>query len=131
MKCALISRHIFFTVAVTMATTVFCMKCFSPSELPKVFIKGDTSVTVMAGTEYSMRCIGQGIPLPSLHWVKVGGVLSSNIIVSNGALHFQSVTSAASGRYRCFGENPYGRVFAEIQMNVEGECLVCDCCFNK
>lgn len=81
----------------------------------------------MAGTKYSMQCVGKGNPRPSLQWKKVGETLPANVIISEGALHFPTVTSSSSGRYRCFGKNRFGRVFAEVQMNVEGWCeeIIC------
>ena len=76
---------------------------------------------VLADTQYSLNCYGQGSPAPVLKWSKMDGALSENAIPGpDGSLHFSRISSVDEGRYRCTATNDFGIVITEVRLNVEG-----------
>ncbi|XP_034234666.1 inactive tyrosine-protein kinase 7-like isoform X2 [Thrips palmi] len=69
------------------------------------------------GSVSKVNCKAQGSTVPTIHWLKEGG-LPSHVSVHNGTLVFNGVKSSDKGRYTCVANNAQGTINATITIDV-------------
>ncbi|XP_034265503.1 hemicentin-1 isoform X1 [Pantherophis guttatus] len=79
---------------------------------PSIDNGGETEVTVLKGNPVSLTCLANGIPTPTISWLKDGQTLSSNLRVTfenqKKGLHILNSEINDSGRYTCIASNEAG-----------------------
>ncbi|XP_063064404.1 neural cell adhesion molecule L1.2 isoform X1 [Engraulis encrasicolus] len=105
-----------------------------------------SSYHVLRGQTLQLECIVQGLPTPSVRWVKKDSVMSETRVTrrnSNTLLHLSDVQKADEGQYQCTANNsqgtvthvynvvveaaPYWRVKPVSQLYAPGEDVKLDC----
>lgn len=66
-----------------------------------------------------VRCDGSGSPEPRFEWSRLdGGRISSDVIIREGYLRFNSLRKSDEGTYRCYAHNDAGDADQTIQVYV-------------
>jgi Immunoglobulin domain len=76
--------------------------------------------------EYSsadIRCSASGSPQPVIRWSRLDGRLSSDVIIREGHLRFNSLRKTDEGSYRCHAENDQGESEQIIQIYVRSRSV--------
>lgn len=82
------------------------------------------SPAIINQEEYSvaeLRCSASGSPQPRIVWTRLDGQLSSDVIVRDGYLRFQSLRKSDEGTYLCTAQNNAGDVDQTVQVYVRAE----------
>lgn len=98
--------------------------CFvAPPTIDDRLISGTLNITL--GGSVTMECDAQGLPPPTIHWVKDGQQLHNNgpnyVVSSSGALTVQRVSANDEGRYVCIASNVAGNTTKTIYLSVQGD----------
>ncbi|XP_013923010.1 PREDICTED: hemicentin-1-like [Thamnophis sirtalis] len=79
---------------------------------PSIENGGETEVTVLKGNPISLVCLANGIPTPTISWLKDGQTFSVNLRATfenqKGGLHISNSEINDSGRYTCIASNEAG-----------------------
>ncbi|XP_026558988.1 hemicentin-1 [Pseudonaja textilis] len=79
---------------------------------PSIDNGGETELTVLKGNPVSLMCLANGIPTPTISWLKDGQTLSRNLHVAfeNQKMGLRILNSEIndSGRYTCIASNEAG-----------------------
>ncbi|ETE60133.1 Hemicentin-1, partial [Ophiophagus hannah] len=79
---------------------------------PSIDNGGETKLTVLKGNPVSLMCLANGIPTPTISWLKDGQTLSRNLHVAfenqKMGLHILNSEINDSGRYTCIASNEAG-----------------------
>ncbi|XP_072512524.1 neural cell adhesion molecule L1.2 isoform X2 [Salminus brasiliensis] len=81
-----------------------------------------STYTVLRGQSLDLECIVQGLPTPSIQWVRKDGVLSesrTSIESFNRVLHFKNISESDDGEYQCTATNTQGTVTHTYTITVE------------
>lgn len=81
---------------------------------------------IVSEEEYSvaeLRCSASGSPSPRIEWTRLDGQISSDVIIREGYLRFNSLRKSDEGTYRCFAQNNVGEADQTVQVFVRGERL--------
>lgn len=74
--------------------------------------------------EYSVaeiRCEGSGSPEPRFEWSRLdGSPISSDVVLRDGYLRFNSLRKSDEGSYRCYAQNNAGDADQTIQVYIRG-----------
>lgn len=65
-----------------------------------------------------LRCTASGSPEPRIQWIRLDGQMSSDVIIRDGYLRFNSLRKSDEGNYRCFAQNNVGDADQTIQVYV-------------
>lgn len=78
---------------------------------------------VQVGHAIDLPCVTQGVPKPSVSWLKDGSALldGSQYRISDEALTLNQVGLIDEGVYTCVASNIAGRDEATIQLHVQGQ----------
>lgn len=68
-----------------------------------------------------IRCSASGSPEPRIQWIRLDGQMSSDVIIRDGYLRFNSLRKSDEGNYRCFAQNSVGDSDQTIQIYVRGQ----------
>lgn len=81
---------------------------------------------VQVGHAIDLPCVAQGVPEPSVSWLKDGSSLldGSQYRISDGALTLNQVGLMDEGIYTCVASNIAGQDEATIQLHVQGQTAV-------
>ena len=74
--------------------------------------------------EYSvaeLRCSALGSPSPRIEWQRLDGQISSDVVIRDGFLRFNSLRKSDEGSYRCYAQNNVGDADQTIQVYVRGD----------
>ncbi|XP_071802833.1 hemicentin-1-like isoform X2 [Asterias amurensis] len=81
------------------------------------------TLNITLGGSVTMDCDAQGLPPPTIHWVKDGQQLRNNgpnyAVSSSGTLTVQRVTLDDEGRYVCIASNIAGNTTKTIYLSVQ------------
>ncbi|XP_067302078.1 neural cell adhesion molecule L1.2 isoform X2 [Pseudorasbora parva] len=81
-----------------------------------------SSYLVLSGQNLELECIVQGLPAPSIQWIRKDGVLSESRTSNdsyNRVLRFKNITESDSGEYQCTATNLQGMVTHTYSITVE------------
>ncbi|KAG8545400.1 hypothetical protein GDO81_020951, partial [Engystomops pustulosus] len=91
-------------------------------QAPPEFVKWPQSVSYAPGDNVSFSCVAQGVPIPTLVWLKNGKYLNpgDNVWLSddNQTLTIFRVTSIDEALYQCIAENSAGTIQASARLVV-------------
>jgi len=78
---------------------------------------------VLVGHAIDLPCVAQGVPEPSVSWLKDGATLldGSHYRISDGALTLNQVGLIDEGVYTCVASSIAGQDEAIIQLHVQGQ----------
>lgn len=89
---------------------------------PEIFI----TPAIIDQDEYSVaeiRCTASGSPVPRIQWRRLDGRISSDVVIRDGFLRFNSLRKSDAGSYLCSAENNIGAKDQPVQVFVRGERL--------
>lgn len=94
--------------------------------VPPSIRAGPRAMKVQVGHAIDLPCIAQGVPEPSLSWLKDGATLldGSQHRISDRALTLNQVGLMDEGVYTCVASNIAGQDEAIIQLHVQGYTAV-------
>lgn len=99
----------------SMNTSMFLAVNYPPRE-PWI----NESITVEAGSSFSLQCISKGNPMPTLTWLKNGELVGTITAKEEGStLELPDITPQTDGVYRCLAENEHGRASSSLNVTVE------------
>ncbi|XP_034151805.1 neural cell adhesion molecule L1.2 isoform X3 [Esox lucius] len=76
----------------------------------------------LRGQSLELECIVQGLPTPTIQWVRKDGELSevrTSRVLSDRLLRFSSVSESDAGEYQCTASNPQGKAIHTYTVSVE------------
>lgn len=82
------------------------------------------SPTVIDEDEYSVaeiRCSAAGNPAPEIEWQRIDGFMSTDIVIREGFLRFNSLKKSDEGSYRCYARNSVGDHDQILQVYVRAQ----------
>lgn len=98
--------------------------CFLPVP-PSIDNGGETEVTVLKGNPVSLVCLANGIPTPTISWLKDGQTFSINLRVTfenqKKGLRILNSEINDSGRYTCIASNEAGEDNQHFTLKVLGK----------
>ncbi|TRZ02412.1 hypothetical protein DNTS_034467 [Danionella cerebrum] len=88
--------------------------------VPPRILAGPQAMKVQVGHATDLPCVAQGVPKPSVSWLKNGTILQddSQYRISDGALTLYQVGVSDQGVYVCMATNIAGKAEASIQLHV-------------
>ncbi|XP_041701440.2 neural cell adhesion molecule L1.2 isoform X3 [Coregonus clupeaformis] len=94
------------------------------SRRPQMMRPSGTHSTYHAlrGQSLDLECIVQGLPTPTIQWVRKDGQLSesrTSIDLSDHLLRFSNISESDGGEYQCSANNSQGRVTHTYTVSVE------------
>uniref|UniRef100_A0A8D0HGG8 Neural cell adhesion molecule L1-like protein n=1 Tax=Sphenodon punctatus TaxID=8508 RepID=A0A8D0HGG8_SPHPU len=100
---------------------------FIKERKPKMLIPPESSstrssVTVIKGGILLLECIAEGLPTPTLSWIKVSNDLPQDRTVKENyekILKIEDVSTADEGTYQCTASNALGTTKHEFRVHVE------------
>ncbi|XP_021325404.2 neural cell adhesion molecule L1.2 isoform X1 [Danio rerio] len=81
-----------------------------------------SSYLVLSGQNLELECIVQGLPSPSIQWIRKDGVLSESRTTKDSndrVLRFQNISETDGGEYQCTATNPQGMSTHTYRVTVE------------
>uniref|UniRef100_T1JKS2 Ig-like domain-containing protein n=1 Tax=Strigamia maritima TaxID=126957 RepID=T1JKS2_STRMM len=75
------------------------------------YIRQMTNQTIVAGTDFNIRCPASGYPIHSITWEKEGSLLPAALhqtVYANGTLVVNKVQRTDAGTYTCIAKNNKG-----------------------
>nr|XP_033782422.1 neural cell adhesion molecule L1-like protein [Geotrypetes seraphini]XP_033782423.1 neural cell adhesion molecule L1-like protein [Geotrypetes seraphini] len=81
-----------------------------------------TSRVVLQGEDLVLECIAEALPTPKLEWMKIGGELPKNRVMTENhgkIMKIRNVSEADHGTYRCIASNHVGRAQHDFRIYVE------------
>lgn len=95
---------------------------FSFFAVPPSIRAGPRAMKVQVGHAIDLPCVTQGVPEPSVSWLKDGTVMQdgSRYRISDGALTLNQVALIDEGIYVCRAVNIAGKEETAIQLHVQG-----------
>lgn len=100
---------------------MFCMYVYS--SVPPSIRAGPRIIKVQVGHPIELPCVAQGVPEPSITWLKDGAALldGSDHRISDGSLILNQVGLIDEGTYTCVASNIAGQDETNIQLQVQGQ----------
>ncbi|XP_039507782.1 neural cell adhesion molecule L1.2 isoform X2 [Pimephales promelas] len=81
-----------------------------------------SSYLVLSGQDLELECIVQGLPTPSIQWIRKDGVLSESRTSTdsyNRVLRFKNISESDAGEYQCTATNLQGMISHTYSITVE------------
>ncbi|XP_067226797.1 neural cell adhesion molecule L1.2 [Chanodichthys erythropterus] len=81
-----------------------------------------SSYLVLSGQSLELECIVQGLPAPSIQWIRKDGVLSESRTSNdnyNRVLRFMKISESDGGEYQCTATNVQGMITHTYSITVE------------
>ncbi|KAI1892341.1 hypothetical protein AGOR_G00132360 [Albula goreensis] len=81
-----------------------------------------SSYLLLRGTSFELECIPQGLPTPTIQWVRRDGELSetrTSIESFDRLLRFSNISEADTGEYQCLAKNIQGTAIHTYTISVE------------
>lgn len=96
---------------------------FFALSVPPSIRAGPRAMKVQVGHAIDLPCVAQGVPEPSVSWLKDGSALldGSQYKISDEALTLNQVGLIDEGVYTCVASNIAGQYEATIQLHVQGQ----------
>lgn len=106
-------------------TLCYCFLFFGLSVPPSIRA-GPRAMKVQVGHAIDLPCVAQGVPDPSVSWLKDGTALldGSQYKISDEGLTLNQVGLMDEGVYTCMASNIAGQDEAIIQLYVQGQTHV-------
>jgi hypothetical protein len=67
-----------------------------------------TTVVLFISVSFSLHCVAEGLPSPTVAWFRDGVAVQDNIVFANGSLHVESASLQDRGFYHCTASNEVG-----------------------
>ncbi len=114
-------QHRFNTYASSLSSHYSLL--FSALLVPPSIRAGPRAMKVQVGHAIDLPCVAQGVPKPSVSWLKDGSALldGSRYRISDEALTLNQVGLIDEGVYTCMASNIAGQDEANIQLHVQGQ----------
>uniref|UniRef100_A0A8C5TYJ9 Hemicentin 1 n=1 Tax=Malurus cyaneus samueli TaxID=2593467 RepID=A0A8C5TYJ9_9PASS len=94
--------------------------------VPPRIQRGPRVLKVQAGQRVELPCSAQGIPAPSVSWLRGGSAVPTDggrfLQSPAGALAISGAQPPDAGTYTCVASNTAGRDTAELTVHVQGTC---------
>lgn len=89
------------------------------SSIPEVLIS-PAIVDQSENSATELTCSASGSPAPRIQWTRLDGPMSSDVIIRDGYLRFNSLRKSDEGSYRCSAQNNVGDSDQTVQVFVRG-----------